>query len=110
MVLAKPHDVDKSKARKTLKDDLYKKLEAAKINHHMVLKDAKISTNFASITATVVKERLAQSALDIVFSALVRDIAVANRVHVFTHQMKAVDIHYIDHTTGDTIETVTKIL
>lgn len=105
-MLADSYEVDKRQARKSLKESLYKKLEAAKVNHQMVLVDAKISTNFASITAIVVRERLSQSSLDTVFRASVRDIAIANKVNVFTRKMHTVDIHYVDHNTGDAIETV----
>ena len=68
-----------------------------------VLKDASISTNFASINASVVREQLSQSALDTVFSSLVRDIAVANRVRILTHSMATVNIRYVDHITGEVI-------
>lgn len=103
MAISKPHEVDKAAARKSLKVALYKKIDAAKKNHFKVLKDAKISTNFASITVSVVREKLSQSALDTVFSSLVRDIAVANRVHILTHSMANVNIRYVDHNTGEVI-------
>jgi hypothetical protein len=75
-----------------------------------VLKDAKISTNFASFTATVVRERLSRSALDTVFSSLVRDIAIANKVGICVHPMEKVAIEYVDHKSRETIAIVTKDL
>jgi hypothetical protein len=102
--------VGRAAARKALKDSLRKKLDRAKSNHYLVLKDAKISTNFASFTATVVRERLSQSALDTVFSSLVRDIAIANKVGIFVHPMEKVAIEYVDHKSRETIAIVTKDL
>ena len=110
MAISKPHEVDKAAARKSLKVALYKKIDAAKENHRMVLKDARISTNFASITASVVREKLSKSALDTVFSSLVRDIAVANRVNVLTHSMATVKIRYVDHISGEVIAVDLKSL
>jgi len=108
MVSNPRQDADKAQAVRELKVRLRAKLDRAVENHNEVLKSAEISADFFSMTATVVGERLAQSALHIVFNSIIRDVAIANRLRIFAHQIEKVDVHYVDHESGETIAKTSK--
>jgi hypothetical protein len=101
---------DMKKARREIRVTLRGKLNRAVQIHNEVLKGAVISSDFASVTATVAGEQLVHSALDIVFDSIIRDIAVANRLRIFAHQIEKVDVHYVDHQSGETIAKTSRNL